>query len=409
MFLRPRSSVSMACGSGPPSPRQPELGIAESAARQRRPAGADCLDYLAGVVGLERPDVATVDGCHGRHVARAEALETPDLGVLERLLLGLALERLEDALRPARHAGDARAHVHVVPADRLLVVHVVEARDHREVGRGELHHRRHLVERLGRAPAVHFLRCVQRGHDGRAAVRVAGHRLLDRAPQLLRDLGLREVGDHGWVLLEVDRVVPTARDVRVDDVRRKVVALGGALRRLAELRVYGRPRGLESFGVRRRGAERAGVALGQRLRARLAFGGTLVLRHVGLGRVAPARRLVRVAPAALLAHRSMPPRIGSSIATPAIMSAIRFPELMSWSIWRFTKEGSRMCTRAGFAEPSERTKQPSSPRGDSIAWYTSPGGTRKPSVTSLKWWISASMLVASSCRGGSAILRLSVM
>ena len=79
------------------------------------------------------------------------------------------------------------------------------------------------------------------------------------------------------------------------------------------------------------------------------------------------------------------------------------------SIWRFTNDGSRMCTRAGLAEPSATMKQPSSPRGDSIATYTSPGGTRKPSVTSLKWWISASMLVASSCRGGSAILRLSVM
>ena len=30
-------------------------------------------------------------------------------------------------------------------------------------------------------------------------------------------------------------------------------------------------------------------------------------------------------------------------------------------------------------------------------------------MTSLKWWISASMLVASSCRGGSAYLRSGVM
>ncbi len=34
---------------------------------------------------------------------------------------------------------------------------------------------------------------------------------------------------------------------------------------------------------------------------------------------------------------------------------------------RLTKEGSRKWTRAGFEEPSARTKQPSSPRGDSIA------------------------------------------
>ena len=31
-----------------------------------------------------------------------------------------------------------------------------------------------------------------------------------------------------------------------------------------------------------------------------------------------------------------------------------------------TKDGSRMCTRAGFEEPSARMKQASSPRGDSI-------------------------------------------
>ena len=40
---------------------------------------------------------------------------------------------------------------------------------------------------------------------------------------------------------------------------------------------------------------------------------------------------------------------------------------MSGSACRFTKLGSRMCTRAGLAEPSATTKQPSSPRGDSIA------------------------------------------
>ena len=34
---------------------------------------------------------------------------------------------------------------------------------------------------------------------------------------------------------------------------------------------------------------------------------------------------------------------------------------------------------------------PSSPRGDSTAWYASPAGTLKPSVKILKWWISASI------------------
>ena len=36
---------------------------------------------------------------------------------------------------------------------------------------------------------------------------------------------------------------------------------------------------------------------------------------------------------------------------------------MSLKACRLTKEGSRKWTRAGFAEPSARTKQPSSPRG----------------------------------------------
>ena len=37
------------------------------------------------------------------------------------------------------------------------------------------------------------------------------------------------------------------------------------------------------------------------------------------------------------------------------------------------------------------------------------GGTRKPSVTSLKWWISDSIEVESSERGGSTYLRSSAM
>ena len=41
-------------------------------------------------------------------------------------------------------------------------------------------------------------------------------------------------------------------------------------------------------------------------------------------------------------------------------------DAISRSAWRFTNEGSRMCTRAGLAEPSATTKQPSSPRGPSI-------------------------------------------
>src|SRR4051812_45957136 len=94
MLFSRRSSVSMGL-SGPPSPRQAVVGIAQPTARERRAAGADRLHDLVRVRRLERPDVAPVDRGHRRHVARSEALEGADLGVLERLLLGLALDRLE--------------------------------------------------------------------------------------------------------------------------------------------------------------------------------------------------------------------------------------------------------------------------------------------------------------------------
>src|SRR3954462_14436898 len=65
-------------------------------------------------------------------------------------------------------------------------------------------------------------------------------------------------------------------------------------------------------------------------------------------------------------HRSIPPSTGSSIASVAMRSAMEDPSVIGAVAWRFTNDGSRMWTRAGLLEPSERTKQPSSPRGDSI-------------------------------------------
>ena len=72
-------------------------------------------------------------------------------------------------------------------------------------------------------------------------------------------------------------------------------------------------------------------------------------------------------------------------------SAIMPPSLIAGIDCRFTKLGSRTCTRIGRVPPSETRWQPSSPRGDSTAVYTWPAGTAKPSVTSLKWWISDSI------------------
>ena len=86
-----------------------------------------------------------------------------------------------------------------------------------------------------------------------------------------------------------------------------------------------------------------------------------------------------------------PPMTGSMLATAAMTSAIMPPSLIAGIDCRFTKLGSRRCTRIGRVPPSETRWQPSSPRGDSTAVYTWPGGTAKPSVTSLKWWISDSI------------------
>src|SRR3954454_23627960 len=95
MFLRRRSSVSILLR--PPSPRQPVLGVAQAATGQRGVPAADRLHDLARVTRLERADVAAVDRRRRRHPARPETLEAADLGALERLGLGLALEGVEHA------------------------------------------------------------------------------------------------------------------------------------------------------------------------------------------------------------------------------------------------------------------------------------------------------------------------
>src|SRR5690606_32164819 len=87
-------------------------------------------------------------------------------------------------------------------------------------------------------------------------------------------------------------------------------------------------------------------------------------------------------------HRSTPPLTGSIEAMAAMTSATRPPSAMAGIDCRFTKLGSLTWTRSGLVPPSETRWKPSSPRGDSTAEYTCPGGTRKPSVTNLKWWMS---------------------
>src|SRR5438270_285680 len=79
---------------------------------KHRSPGAQILDDLAAVVGVERPDVLAVDGCHRRDVAGAQALEAPDrdVGVLGRRR-DHRLVKLVGALERARDVG---AHEHVV-------------------------------------------------------------------------------------------------------------------------------------------------------------------------------------------------------------------------------------------------------------------------------------------------------
>ena len=90
-------------------------------------------------------------------------------------------------------------------------------------------------------------------------------------------------------------------------------------------------------------------------------------------------------------YLSTPPITGSMLATDEITSASIPPSASAGRDCRLLNEGSRRWTRYGRVPPSLTTWQASSPRGDSIAAYTWPAGTRKPSVTSLKWWMSASM------------------
>ena len=65
----------------------------------------------------------------------------------------------------------------------LGLEHVVEAGHGREVRGGEVHHLRDLLDRLGRTPAVHSLRCPQSRQRRRAAVGIERHVRLDVGAQ----------------------------------------------------------------------------------------------------------------------------------------------------------------------------------------------------------------------------------
>ena len=71
-------------------------------------------------------------------------------------------------------------------------------------------------------------------------------------------------------------------------------------------------------------------------------------------------------PDSSLTHRSTPPITGSIDATAATTSAIIEPSAIAGIACRFTKPGSRRCTRHGRVPPEDTTWQPSSPRGFSM-------------------------------------------
>ena len=97
---------------------------------------------------------------------------------------------------------------------------------------------------------------------------------------------------------------------------------------------------------------------------RVGDAGGVLVEVGGLVPAGHARAVLRSGGPALIGRS----RRGSGRASPASRSGRRCRRrgTIGAVAWRLTKLGSRMCTRAGFEEPSERTKQPSSPRGLSI-------------------------------------------
>src|SRR6202035_3592033 len=82
--------------------------------------------------------------------------------------------------RSDERAGEVRADLDEVPADRLEVVHVVEGRDRVAVGGRQVEGVRGFADRLWREPAVLLLRESQRRQGRRArAFRVARPYVLD--------------------------------------------------------------------------------------------------------------------------------------------------------------------------------------------------------------------------------------
>src|SRR5918996_3496075 len=196
------SSSTICCGSSPRAfasvSYPPPARYSESCFRSRSsaPARTICLtgtaqllDDSGDVVRSHGLAVAVVDDDHRRPAAAPRALDRPQrdlaaLGRLPRRDVELALERLEHLLGPDERAGDVRADLDEVPADRLQMEHVVEGRDRLAVRGREPERVSDLDEGLGRQPAaVPLLREPQGGQRRRPRVRVARCHLLDLVVQ----------------------------------------------------------------------------------------------------------------------------------------------------------------------------------------------------------------------------------
>ena len=164
---------------------------------------------------VDRADVDAVDRRHRRDVAGAEALEGADVEV--GVVADLVLEARRAARR--RRAASTRCSCRRRPCcapTGLRLEHVVEGRDRDQVAGRQAHDARHLLDGLGRAPAVLALHGGERRDRGAAAVGVLRHVRLDLGAQLLGHRRRRGVGDLRRVLRQVDGLVPAghARAVR---------------------------------------------------------------------------------------------------------------------------------------------------------------------------------------------------
>ena len=128
-------------------------------------------------------------------------------------------------------------------------------------------------------------------------------------------------------------------------------------------------RGRAAVGVLGHRGLDLGAQVGGHRRARgVGDAGRVLVEVGGVVPARDARALLEADDAAGSAAISGPPRRAPGRASPASRSCRRCssPSTIGAVACRFTKLGSRMCTRAGLLEPSARTKQPSSPRGPSI-------------------------------------------